>query len=114
MTKTLRPRFIAADSKIASMKKPEDGNEVVYSGNILCLQFTYPLTRNAFRTLRSHRKTGGFTRRQLVSAVRRAYHEIYRRPSYFGIWGHSIRDLFFDGLQRIGKTSNLYGVEISS
>jgi hypothetical protein len=95
---------------------PDYGIELLQREPTLKFTITYPLT-NPYEVELVHEDGTPWTRRQFIDAVLEAYKHVYaseedpghipgmlnRKTSTgrFGIWGHDISDLVFEGAEKI-------------
>ena len=107
----------SAQQKIANLIDPD---ELVLSYQKVKIMFDYPLAKPIFLELTS--LTKGFTRKQIILAISKKYHEIYEEEEKtaktktiplkdrkklanrnetdgkYGIWGHDLSDLDLDDI----------------
>ena len=110
--------WIDLDSPKRTIKHLVDPDEIVIPYQKVALMIDYPLARPVFFELSSPSK--GFTRKQIVLAISKKYHEIYdeeertaatktipmaqrktlanrnETDGKYGIWGHDLSDLMLD------------------
>jgi len=88
------------------------GRQKVVRRPIIVLELDYPLDEAYHFTFI---KLTGFTRRDLLRCVYRAYSKIYKDVRQYGVWGHHIGDLIVDSLSQANKENKmLYKAEIGS
>jgi len=110
---------------VASKKKPKNPNKpAIITNESVQLKFTYPLSGIFHVTLEPKYRIAGkgtygdywsftVTRLQIVNAIREFYKRVYTHPSWYGVWGHGIRDLAIANIRKLNQ-SNIYEVEIDS
>ena len=69
-----------------------DPNEYVIPKTLVKIFYTYPFT-GEFLYMHCSVDKKGFTRKDISEGIMTRYHEMYRDPEKYGIWGHDIDDL---------------------
>jgi hypothetical protein len=59
------------------------------------LTIDYPLTKPYVSTLNTEY---GLTVQQVIDFIRDEYYNIYENPKKYGVWGHSLSDLYLEGI----------------
>jgi len=91
--------------KDLSIDQDDDGvnleKEFVPEG-AFTLSLDYPLSRNYIFTVK-----GPLTVKALCSMISTAYHKIYLQEDYYGVWGHTIDDLWIEELNINHETKTI-------
>jgi hypothetical protein len=83
-----------ADSVIRRYKcELVDGERKITRARKLTFVLDYPL---AYDAVEVRSRKNGWTVADIVSVVQQIYRKIYKRPGYWGIWGHGISDLVIE------------------
>ena len=70
-------------------------DEKVTDREEISIQFKYPLSDSVTFDF-AH--DGGFSLRQFTEVVREGYQRIYADATKYGVWGHTIGDLYIEGI----------------
>lgn len=77
---------------------------LVVNEHSIRIDYTYPLHNP---TNFNHENNHGFTRLQLFQLIGADYQKIYQEPTRHGIWGHTLEDLFLEGVELNGNVLSL-------
>lgn len=80
------------DRRMALKKR----NEWIIARPLIRIEFDYPLSGKSAVFLFC--RPTGFTRLDLLACIYKGYAKIYGDPSKYSVWGHSIGDLFIEGI----------------
>jgi hypothetical protein len=64
------------------------------------LKLTYPLSEPYVAEIEA---PSGLTTVGVINQIVQAYHEIYRDPQRYGVWGHEIGDLVIEAIEVRGN-----------
>jgi hypothetical protein len=86
------------------------GYERVIRRPLITIVFDYPLHGEWVMTFC---RPTGFTRKDILACVYKGYCKVYKDVRVYGVWGHSISDLYLEGLIKTGKPG-LYELSMGS
>jgi hypothetical protein len=98
MKKNPKTASISCNYRVDNFIKDDPNADEIHlpANTVFTLRIDYPLDRPAsfiFNTGKS-----GMGERKLITTIASKYVEIYKNEEKYGIWGHSLGDLYIEGV----------------
>ena len=89
--------------RMGEVQRPEYANfaTMVTHATAIEIEINYPCGKPLIHKARSK---SGFTLSQFMGAVQAGYRKVYKNAKKYGVWGHSLSDLYLEGVTEVAPT----------
>lgn len=89
-------RSVRVNAKVAYASDSFKGDLYLAPNQVYMFIFDYPLSQEAHFLVNTGKR--GMGTGEIIRKAGVLYNQIYRYPVKYGIWGHDIEDLYFEGI----------------